>query len=256
MFQYLHGTGGGGGSATILYLHGFASGPDSVKGRALEERFAELGVSFRCIDLTPGAEGFENSTPITMLVEAERQVAAARPRVLIGSSLGGYLAALVAARQREHRRAPVGACPRTRKRLFAEEAGAPGGAVTVERVVLLAPAFRFYERWRARVTPEEEERWRREGLEVQHHATGRPRRLAWAFMADAAKLPAYPEVRLPSLCLTGRRDETVPLEDVERFAAATQGSKLVVLDDGHDLVASIGEIFQEAREFLRPITGV
>lgn len=205
----------------ILYLHGFASGPGSAKGRALEARFAALGVAFHRADLTPGDQGFERSTPLTMLAEAERLVARHRPTVLMGSSLGGYLAAVLASRH-----------------------------ASIERLVLLAPAFRLFERWRARVSPEEERRWRSEGLLVDHHATGTKRRLGWAFLEDAARLPAYPEVQVPALCLAGRRDELVPLADVARFVEVTPGARLVALDDGHELVASIDRIFEEARKFL------
>ncbi|HEX7622909.1 MAG TPA: YqiA/YcfP family alpha/beta fold hydrolase [Anaeromyxobacteraceae bacterium] len=205
----------------ILYLHGFASGPGSAKGRALEARFATLGVPFHRADLTPGDQGFERSTPLTMLAEAQRLVAAHRPAVLMGSSLGGWLSAVIASRD-----------------------------PSIERVVLLAPAFRLHERWRAKVTPEEERRWRADGLLVDHHATGTKRRLAWAFLEDAARLPAYPEVKVPALCLAGRRDELVPLADVERFVAMTPGARLIALDDGHELAASIDRISEEARGFL------
>ena len=205
----------------ILYLHGFASGPSSKKGLELERRFAEIGEAFVRADLTPGEEGFERSTPLTMLREVERLVALHRPRALLGSSLGGYLAALAASR---------------------------GSAV--ERLVLLAPAFRLFERWRARLSPEEEARWRAEGLLVEHHASGRLRRLGFAFLAEAARLPPFPEVRLPTLCLAGRKDELVPLSDVALFVERTPGARLVTLDDGHDLLASLDRIFEEARAFL------
>jgi uncharacterized protein len=205
----------------ILYLHGFASGPGSAKGRALAERFGRLGVPFVRADLTPGADGFERSTPVTMLAELERLVALHRPRVLMGSSLGGWLAALAAAR------------------------GAP-----VERLVLLAPAFRLFERWRARLSADDERRWRDEGLPVHHFGSGRERRLGWAFLEEAATLPAFPAVTVATLCLAGRRDELVPLADVERFVAATPSARLVALDDGHELLASLDRIFEEARAFL------
>ena len=222
----------------ILYLHGFASGPGSAKGRALDERFAAHGVAFHRADLTPGEEGFERSTPLTMLAEAERLVTLHRPRVLMGSSLGGYLAAVLASR--------IGSGER-------DGGPASGGPLdSIERVVLLAPAFRLFERWRSRLEPSEQARWREQGLEVFHYASGRERRLGWAFMEDAATLPAYPDVRVPALCLAGRRDEVVPLEDVERFAALTPAAKLVVLEDGHELLHSVDRIFEEAWAFLEP----
>jgi pimeloyl-ACP methyl ester carboxylesterase len=206
----------------ILYLHGFASGPASAKGRALADRFTALGVPFLRADLTPGPDGFERSTPLTMLAELDRLVALHRPRALMGSSLGGYLAAIAASRR-------------------------PPG---LERAVLLAPAFRLFERWRASLSPEEERAWRERGREVDHVPSGRRRRIGWSFLEDAAKLPAYPEVRIPMLCLAGRRDDIVPLEDVEHFVAVTPSARLVVLDDGHDLLGSVDRIFEEARAFL------
>jgi pimeloyl-ACP methyl ester carboxylesterase len=209
----------------ILYLHGFASGPDSAKGRALAGRFEASGVGLQRADLTPGDGGFERSTPLSMLAEAERLAAAARPRAVMGSSLGGYVAALMSSR----------------------------GSSSAERLVLLAPAFRLFERWRARLSPGDERAWRERGLEVHHFGSGRTRRLGWRFMEDAATLPAFPEVSVPTLCIAGRRDEIVPLVDVEAFVERTPSARLVVLDDGHDLVASIDRIFEEAREYLGPV---
>lgn len=206
----------------ILYLHGFASGPGSAKARILAERFARLGVPLEVPDLTPGDDGFERSTPTSMLAVAEARLASAPgPHALIGSSLGGWLAALAASRQG-----------------------------SVERLVLLAPAFRLHERWGARLTPAQLDAWRRDGLEVFHFASGRHRRLGFQFFEDAARWPAFPRVTVPALCLAGRRDETVPLEDVERFAALTPTARLVALDDGHELLASLDRIFEEARAFL------
>jgi hypothetical protein len=207
----------------ILYLHGFASGPDSAKGRALAERFGRVGVPLLRADLTPGEEGFERSTPLTMLAEAERALVASGARAVMGSSLGGLLAAVLAARH-----------------------------PSVERAVLLAPAFRLFERWSARLTAEQVADWKASGLETDHHASGRRRRIGWAFLEEAARLPAFPDVRVPVLCLAGRRDDLVPLADVEAFVARTPSARLVVLEDGHDLLASVDRIFEEAREFLRP----
>jgi pimeloyl-ACP methyl ester carboxylesterase len=211
----------------LLYLHGFASGPSSHKARFLSGRFADLGLPLDVPDLTPGDDGFERSSPSSMLAVAEARLAAAPPpHALIGSSLGGYLSAVAASRD-----------------------------PSIERLVLLAPAFRLFERWSARLTPAELAGWRERGLETEHFASGRRRRLGWQFFEDARGWPAFPEVRVPTLCIAGTRDETVPIADVEAFVARTPTARLVALDDGHELAASLERIFEEARAFLGPVVG-
>lgn len=211
----------------ILYLHGFASGPGSTKARAMDERFGRLGVRLVVPDLTPGPDGFERSTPSSMLAIAEAALdSAAPPHAVIGSSLGGWLAALAASRN-----------PR------------------VERLVLMAPAFRLAERWLDRLPAADVERWKREGLEVDHHASGHRRRIGWGFMEDALRWPAFPAVTAPALCFAGTKDDLVPVADVERWVGRTPSARLVVLEDGHELVASVDRIFDEARSFLSPLAG-
>jgi uncharacterized protein len=211
----------------ILYLHGFASGPSSRKARVLSERFAAIGVRLAVPDLTPGDDGFERSSPSSMLAVAERALAGARPpHAIVGSSLGGYLAAVIASRSPE-----------------------------IERLVLLAPAFRLFERWSARLTDAQKADWKANGLETFHYASNRQRRIGWQFFEDAARFPAFPAVRVPALCLAGTRDETVPFADVEAFVTRTPTARLVPLDDGHELAASLDRIFDEGRAFLRPLTG-
>ena len=211
----------------LLYLHGFASGPSSHKATVLSGRFRALGVPMEVPDLTPGADGFERSSPSSMLAIAEARLGSAPPpHAIIGSSLGGYLGAVAASRD-----------------------------PSIERLVLLAPAFRLFERWRARLTPAELERWRREGLVTHHFASSRDRRLGWQFFEDARTLPPFPEVAVPTLCIAGRRDETVPLADVAAFVARTPTARLVEVDDGHELAASLDRIFEEARAFLAPGAG-
>lgn len=206
----------------ILYLHGFASGPRSAKALDLSERFAKIGRELVVPDLTPGPEGFERSTPSSMLAIVERLLAGGdTPHTLVGSSLGGWLSAITASRD-----------------------------PSVERLVLLAPAFGLAERWSGRLSSAELDAWKRDGMEVEHHATGTRRRIGYGFFEDAKRFPAYPEVRVPTLVIAGRRDETVPLADIERFVARTASSRLVVLDDGHGLEGSYARIFEEAKAFL------
>ena len=210
----------------LLYLNGFASGSSSHKARVLSERFRAIGVPMEVPDLTPGEDGFERSSPSSMLAIARAALArGAPPHAIVGSSLGGYLAALLSSSD-----------------------------PSVERLFLMAPAFRLFERWERRLRPEELEAWRRDGLETMHFGSNRRRRIGWQFFDDARRLPPFPEVKVPTLCVAGRRDETVPLADVAAFVARTPTARLVEVDDGHDLAASLDRIFEEARAFLAPYT--
>jgi len=80
-------------NATLLYLHGFTSAPQSNKAQALKARMEELGAgdSFICPQLPP--------SPRDAIALAESLIAkAAKPVMLVGSSLGGYYATYLAER--------------------------------------------------------------------------------------------------------------------------------------------------------------
>lgn len=80
-------------SGTLLYLHGFTSGPASHKAQALRARMAGrgLGGAFVCPQLPP--------SPAAAIALAEGILAAsAAPVALVGSSLGGYYATCLAER--------------------------------------------------------------------------------------------------------------------------------------------------------------
>jgi pimeloyl-ACP methyl ester carboxylesterase len=104
--------------------------------------------------------------------------------------------------------------------------------------------------------PEALAAWERDGFETFHHTAGRTRRIDYAFLEGADQLPAYPQISVPTLCIAAARDTLVLLSDVERFVALTPQARLLVLDDTHDLTASIDRIWDEARAFLAPFTGV
>src|SRR5260370_36546124 len=112
----------------LIYLHGVASGPMSNKAQFFRRRFEEIGIKMQIPDLSEG--DFERLTISGQLRVIERMAGGADVR-LIGSSMGGYLAALYAARHAE-----------------------------MSRVALLAPAFRFARRWPLRRGAEKVSEWR------------------------------------------------------------------------------------------------
>lgn len=204
---------------TYIYLHGFASGPGSQKARYFRDRFRETGIELRVPDLAQG--DFENLT-ISGQLAVVHAVAAGRPSTLIGSSMGGYLAALYAARHRE-----------------------------VERVVMMAPAFGFTRRWPQSLGPEKLEDWKRTGyLELYHYGEHRNRRLAHQLLEDASGYEDYPDVTQPTLVFHGERDEVVPAQLSRDFASNRPNVHLEIVDSGHELLDALAFMWEQTHRFL------
>ncbi len=203
----------------ILYLHGFASGPGSSKARAVSARLAEAGIPAEILDLAAG--DFEHLTLTGQLAVIER--AAAEAVSLIGSSMGGYLAALYAARHPE-----------------------------VQRLVLLAPAFDFARRWAGRLGAKAVDEWRRTGTtEVYHYAEQRNVPLHYGLLEDAARYEPFPDFRQPALIIHGSQDDIVPATLSQEFAARHDNVQLEVVDSGHELLNVVDYIAARTIEFLR-----
>ena len=158
-------------SPRFAWLHGFSSSPASTKAAFAAGKLAERGIELLRPDLNQPA--FFDLTVTRMLGQVE---ALGGPLALVGSSLGGYLAALFAATKPER----------------------------VASLVLLAPAFELASRWQERAGAAALAEWRARGfIEVDHFARGRKERLSIAFLDDAAGHPAYPLPRAPTLVIHG-----------------------------------------------------
>lgn len=210
-----------------LYLHGFASGPNSKKGVAFADHFASRGLALERLDLR--VPSFEHLRLSAMIETARAAIgapadsaASAASAIVIGSSLGGLTAARLAERD-----------PRVRA------------------LVLLAPAFQLAERWRETLGPELDA-WRRTGFrEVLDYTTGRPSRVDYGFYEEAAALDTgFPDVTVPTLVLHGTADDVVPIARSRTFAAGRPHVRLIELADNHELVASLPTLLAETDRFL------
>src|SRR4051812_8643530 len=205
-----------------FYLHGFASSPMSSKAQFFGRRLAERGVKVDTPDFNQ--PDFSTLTISRMLQQLEKRIAAIPPGpvVLIGSSLGGFLAIETAARQVNQARHPI------------------------ERPILLAPAVELeWDRWTEIVAHGGIDAWRKNGdIEVFHYADEKTHRLKFGFYTDAQRYNASARrLTLPALVFHGQHDESVSPALVEKFANAQPNATLHVLDDGHQLKESLDVIW-------------
>lgn len=209
----------------VIYLHGFASSPQSSKARRFAAELDRLGVGFSCPDLNQPA--FETLTVTRMLAQTRDAIAAAGPGpvALIGSSLGAFVAVHAADR---------------------DETG------TVDRQVLLAPAFDFGGNRLRQLGEQGIDEWRRRrALSVFHYAWNEPRDVGFALYEDAAAYDAFALGNpRPTLIIQGTRDASVDPASVRRWADARRAVDLRMLDDEHQLTASMDRIWAETEVFL------
>jgi pimeloyl-ACP methyl ester carboxylesterase len=203
----------------FVYLHGFASGASSQKARFFRERFAELGIGLEIPDLAEGK--FEQLTITGQLAVIEHSTRG-DPVSLIGSSMGGYLAALFAARHPE-----------------------------VEKLVLLAPAFSFLTRWPEELGESKMDEWKRTGvLQVFHYSEGREVALGYQLIEDAREYEGYPKFPQPTLIFHGEHDTVVPPGHSITFSQQHPQTTLRLMDSDHQLLNVLDDVWMETERFL------
>jgi pimeloyl-ACP methyl ester carboxylesterase len=203
----------------LIYLHGFASSPGSKKARFFRERFAGLGIGVEIPDL---AEANFRGLTITGQFRVIERTVRDEAVTLIGSSMGGYLAALFAARH----------------------------VANVEKLVLLAPAFCFQKRWMETHGAPALEQWRSSGiLDIFHYGEGRSVPLGYQLIDDASQYEDYPNCPQPTLIFHGTNDPIVPSDFSVAFAAAHPNATLRLFNSGHELVDVLDQMWIETERF-------
>jgi uncharacterized protein len=204
-----------------IYLHGFASNPNSVKAKLFRQAFAELAIDLKTPDLNLGDFSQLTITRQIEQIKAEFPPFPA-PVTLIGSSLGGLTAAWIAEK-----------------------------SLQVQRLVLLAPAFEFLSHWLPQLGEAKLKQWQGEqSLMVYHYAEKRSLPLSYNFVLDAAN---YQEDRLlrpiPTLILHGCHDEVIPISASRNYASSHPWVKLIELNSDHAL-ADVMTQWQQIQSFL------
>ena len=147
------------------------------------------------------------------------------PIVLIGSSLGAFVAVQVALKH----------------------------PARVDRLVLLAPALDFGGNRMRSLGDAGIEEWKRTGkLDVFHYGYGRMMPVHYELYADARRYDCVDAaLAMPIQVFQGRRDDAVDPDVVERWSRARPNVELHMLDDDHQLTASVGYIWDEMQALSR-----
>lgn len=219
-------------TVNVFYLHGFASSPGSSKAVTLMRALEPLGVSTHIPDLNqPSFRTLTITRMIDQVRDAmDRAVAQALrpapPVVLVGSSLGAFVAVHTAAADSR-----------------------------VKGLVLLAPALDFGGDDEGKLGYVSIADWKAAGsAEVFHYAWNRPETVDYALYDDARQYDAFSlSLTIPVLVFMGSRDTVVNPAVVKRWAEGRPNVRLKIVDDDHQLHASLDEITAATAAFVASV---
>jgi pimeloyl-ACP methyl ester carboxylesterase len=207
----------------VIYLHGFASSPSSKKAAFFKDQFNKLSIPLTIPDLQSG--NFEDLT-ISSQIKVVQNILSSRPGqkfVLIGSSMGGYLAALLAQINSE-----------------------------IIALYLMAPGFDFLERWKkALIISSSDQKGLPEYIEVFHYGEDKIVRLNTEIFRDAEKWEKTSFSRkIPTRIVHGLHDDTVEIEVSRQYVRRQNWCNLEELDSDHSLISHIKWIVKDCQKFL------
>ncbi len=203
-----------------IYLHGFASSPNSAKARYIRDRFAEHHTSLTIPDLNSG-----DFSHLTISRQIQQVVPAlTAPTTIIGSSLGGLTAAHIGQQYTQ-----------------------------VQKLVLLAPAFGFLCHWLPTLGEETIQNWQQQQyMPVYHYGEEKEIPLSYDFVTDASQ---YQEDLLHrpllTLILHGKNDEVIPMQASQDFASQRPWVNFIELESEHTLGNVMPEIWQAIKFFCQ-----
>lgn len=201
--------------STVLYLHGFASSPNSQKIQSLRALLEPMGVELNTPDLN--VPSFEKLDFEAMVETAGRSARGTPTSAIVGSSLGSVVALEV-----------------VRRGLHVP-------------MVLIAPGLGIRDQWLAKLPPGDP-------IEIFNFAAGKAMPIHRAFFEQMSRVDVDRQPPpVPVTIFMGRKDETIAFHRVESVWRSWQGSgklapgsKFIEIPDGdHGLTAYVDRIAPE-----------
>ena len=191
-----------------------------------KDRFEKARLPLTIPDLQQG--NFENLT-LTNQVSLVQSIIDGKPGArfaLIGSSMGGYVAALTAETRKE-----------------------------IEALYLMAPGFNFLNRWMENMG------WDKNSfsstpdlIRVFHYSYNREVTLNTHLFRDAIQWDSLPLIRdIPIRVVHGIHDETINIQESRDFAGSRPWCQLKELDSDHGLFSCIDWIIDDCMKFFRMV---
>ena len=207
----------------FVYLHGFASSPQSQKATAFTRRFTELGLPLTVPDLEGG--DFKHLTISRQLAIIEKTMDSFPDSsfALIGSSMGGYLAALTAQIR-----------------------------PNVKGVYLMCPGFNFVTRWRSSMEEEIQRTGESRLIRVFNYRYAKTMELDIGLFEDAEKWEGMEyEKPVPTRIVHGIHDDTVDITESRNFAREYPWTSLKEVNSDHGLLSHLDWIIDDCLNFFR-----
>jgi len=210
----------------FVYLHGFASGPLSKKAAAFKKKFEEIGVSLNFPDLEGG--DFENMTltsQIKIVLDLLDQFQG-KNVCLIGSSMGGYLATLLAQKR-----------------------------VVIKATYLMAPGFNFLERWmRSLQLDYDGDHSLKRKVPIFHYRYDKTKYICTDIFKDAKQWASIGLKRdVPTRIVHGTHDEVVPINESIKFVSRRPWCSLKELECNHGLLSHLDWIVDDCIAFFKKL---
>lgn len=208
----------------FIYLHGFASGPGSQKACVFKDHFQKAKLSLTIPDLQQG--DFEHLT-LSKQISLIQSIIDRKPSksyALIGSSMGGYVASLLAETRNE-----------------------------IKALYLMAPGFNFLNRWMHSMG------WDKNSsipgsIKVFHYGYDKEVTLNTGLFHDAIQWDSLMLTReIPTRVVHGVNDETVNIQESRDFVRSRPWCQLKELDSDHGLFSSIDWIVDDCMRFFHKV---
>ncbi|MFX0186009.1 MAG: YqiA/YcfP family alpha/beta fold hydrolase [Candidatus Hodarchaeota archaeon] len=217
----------------ILYLYGFASGPQSNKAQYFKKRFSKLekSIDFEIFDYIPDKKSFTNLKTSKLMEKLKLYIQRnyRNDLILFGSSFGALLATWFTNLQLQQ--------------------------ITVSKLILIAPALRFNSEFLLNTLNITASEWEeRKFVLVDHYRYNEAVPLNFEFYKDLSINPPpnfqKMDIQIPTLILHSKNDEVCPVDWSIEYAAFKKKVQLEILNGDHQLLEQKDILWKHIKKFL------